>query len=74
MYKDTNVSTGPNVSIFRAKGEGGMFLPNTDISLQDYTASDPRRAKSKINTYIHTYVHTYIHTYIHTSSETVRTN
>jgi hypothetical protein len=35
-----------------AQGEGGMFLPNTAISLLDYTASHPRKAKLKINTYI----------------------
>jgi hypothetical protein len=34
-----------------AQGEDGMFLPNIAISLQDYTASHPRKAKSKINTY-----------------------
>jgi len=51
-HANINVSTGPDVSSFRAQGEGDMFLPNIVISLQDYTASHHRKEKSKINTYI----------------------
>jgi hypothetical protein len=49
MYIGTNVSSGPDVSIFRAEDKGNMFLRKTAIDLQDYTASRPRRPKSKIN-------------------------